>query len=305
MTVYVAGHRGMVGSALVRRLQRDGVAVGHPSDGRGPDLRDREQTERIFNTLRPDEVYLAAARVGGIGANSSLPVDHLLDNLRISCNVIEAAHRHPHVRKLVNLGSSCIYPREAPQPMPEECLLTGPLEPTNEPYALAKIAALKLVQAYRQQHGDHFVSVMPTNLYGPSDRYDVENSHVLPTLIMKFEHARLHGGTVTLWGSGRPLREFLYVDDLADALVLVMREYDDDLWLNIGSDDELSIADLADVVARQVGYDGPIRWDSSRPDGTPRKKLDCSRIHALGWRPQVSLEEGIGRTIEDYRSRHG
>ena len=305
MSIYVAGHRGLVGSALRRRLQRDGVAYGpRVGDVRGPDLRQPDGVDRIFTELEPTEVYVAAARVGGIGSNSSMPVDYLLDNIRISCNVIEAAHRHA-VRKLVNLGSSCIYPRDATQPMAEECLLTGPLEPTNEPYALAKIAALKLVQAYRRQHGSHFVSVMPTNLYGPGDRYDAEHSHVLPTLIMKFEHARLHGGPVTLWGTGRPLREFLYVDDLADALVLVMREYDDDLWLNIGSDDEVSIADLAAIVARLVGYDGAVHWDWSRPDGTPRKKLDCSRIRALGWRPAVSLEEGIGRTIEDYRSRHG
>lgn len=255
----------------------------------------------VFDDLAPEQVYLCAARVGGIGANSRRPVDFLLDNMRISSNIIEAAHAHG-VKKLVNLGSSCIYPREAPQPMPESCLMTGALEPTNEGYAIAKIAALKLVQAYRRERGAKFVSVMPTNLYGPGDHYDLEGSHVLPTLIMKFEEARVQGhAEVVLWGTGKPLREFLFVEDLADALLLVMDQYDDDEWINIGSDDEVSIADLALLVAERVKYRGKIVWDPTRPDGTMRKKLDCSKIRALGWKPQVSLTEGIDRTIDDYR----
>ena len=307
MKVYVAGHTGLVGSATVRALEVAGHTVWTPSERY--DLRDQVDTHRCFCYARRaqvDAVVLAAATVGGIGDNTKRPVDFLRDNLSIALNVITEAYG-TSIPRLVNLGSSCIYPRDATQPMTEETLLTGPLESTNEPYAVAKIAALKLVQAYRRQNKAKFISLMPTNLYGEGDRYHLENSHVIPSLIMKFEHARLHGGPVRLWGSGEPLREFLHVDDLARAIVLALEKYDDDLWLNVGSDVEISIRDLANLIQDISGYVGEVIWDRSRPDGVPRKKLDWSRIRALGWTPEIGLQEGLHRTLEDYRKRfdHG
>ncbi len=306
MKVYVAGHTGLVGMTTVKALRGAGHETWTPD--KRYDLRDHGYAHWVFDQATEagvDTVVLAAARVGGIGANSRYPVEFLCDNIAISTNAIGQAHEHG-IERLLNLGSSCIYPRDAPQPMREEVLLTGRLESTNEMYAIAKIAALKLVQAYRRQYGRRYISLMPTNLYGDGDKYDKENSHVIPSLIMKFEEARLKGNpSVELWGTGGPLREFLHVDDLARAVVLALECYDDDLWLNVGSDDELSIAELASMVAHATEYLGEIRWNDARPDGTPRKKLDWSRMRALGWSPTVSLEDGLRRTVEDYRARYG
>lgn len=307
--IYVTGHRGLVGAAVVRRLiaghglpDLEKICLPSPQDGAGPDLRVSPYAEMTFRSHSADAVILAAGVVGGIGANVARPVEFLRDNLLIGINVVSGAHA-AGIDKLVNLGSSCIYPRNAPQPLRESSLLTGTLESTNEAYAIAKIAVIKLCQYYRREYGRHYVSVMPTNLYGPGDRYDTESSHVIPTLIMKFEEARLHGGPVRLWGTGAPLREFLHVDDLADAIAVVLERYDDDELINVGSGDEISILDLASTVASIVGYDGPVEWDSSRPDGTPRKLLDSSKIRALGWTPKVNLKIGIESAVRDYRNR--
>lgn len=302
MRVYIAGHRGMVGKALIRRLSKSPYVdeVVAP-EGRGPDLRVASQVEGVLRDLRPDAVVLAAARVGGIGANSSLPVEFMLDNMLIGMNVVSAAHC-AGIGRLVNLGSSCIYPRAAQQPLRPEALLTGELEPTNEAYALAKIATLRLCQYYRREYGRRYVSVMPTNLYGPEDRYSLDASHVLPTLIMKFEAARINGGPVTLWGTGTPFREFLHVDDLADAVAVALRDYDDDAPINVGSGVEVTIMQLAELVSELTGYRGPIEWDESKPDGMPRKILDSSKIRELGWSPKITLREGVEKTIQEYRA---
>ncbi len=302
MRVYIAGHRGMVGKALIRRLSKSPYVdeVVAP-EGRGPDLRVASQVEGVLRDLRPDAVVLAAARVGGIGANSSLPVEFMLDNMLIGMNVVSAAHC-AGIGRLVNLGSSCIYPRAAQQPLRPEALLTGELEPTNEAYALAKIATLRLCQYYRREYGRRYVSVMPTNLYGPEDRYSLDASHVLPTLIMKFEGARINGGPVTLWGTGTPFREFLHVDDLADAVAVALRDYDDDAPINVGSGVEVTIMQLAELVSELTGYRGLIEWDESKPDGMPRKILDSSKIRELGWSPKISLREGVEKTIQEYRA---
>ncbi|WP_238890514.1 GDP-L-fucose synthase family protein [Achromobacter insuavis] len=291
--VFVAGHRGMVGAALVRELQGRGYRQVITRSHSELDLENQNQVHRFFSTTPVDVVYLAAAKVGGILANQNHPVDFLYRNLMIQCNVIRAAYA-AGVRKLLFLGSSCIYPREAPQPLREDALLTGPLEATNEPYAIAKIAGLKLCEAYQREYGAHFVCAMPTNLYGPHDNYDLHSSHVLPALIRKFHEGREAGDdSVTLWGSGKPLREFLYVDDLARACVMLMETPTAEGMYNIGAGQDLSIAELARVVAQVVGYQGNIVYDASKPDGTPRKLMDSSKVRALGWKPEISLTHGV------------
>jgi len=299
--IFVAGHRGMVGSALIRRLRQEEcqiLTVGRDA----VDLRDQPAVNRWFDEHRPRAVLLAAARVGGIHANNTHPGDFLYDNLAIAINVIEASRR-TGVAKLLFLGSSCIYPRLAPQPMPESCLLTGSLEPTNEWYAIAKIAGLKLCQAYRRQHGCDFVSVMPTNLYGPNDNFDLLSGHVLPALLAKIDAAVREGrDTVEIWGSGQPRREFLHVDDLADAVVFLMKSWSDEEPINIGTGTDVAIAELAKLIADVVGFKGRFVYDVSKPDGTHRKLLDVAKLTALGWRPRISLETGIRQTYEWYRT---
>ena len=288
--VFVAGHGGMVGSALVRRLAREECEV--ITAPRSLDLRDQAGVRRWFAQMRPDAVFLAAARVGGIAANAAAPVPYLYDNLMISANVIDASARHG-VKKLIYLGSSCVYPREAAQPIDEDALLTGPLEPTNRWYAIAKIAGIALAEAHALD-GRDFISVMPCNLYGPGDNYDLETSHVLPALIRKAHEAKLaNAATLEVWGSGTPLREFLHVDDCADGLIAAARCATGPALLNLGSGDEIAIAELARLVANVVGYDGVLRFDASRPDGTPRKLMDSSRMRALGWAPSIALQAGI------------
>ena len=299
--IYVAGHKGMVGSALVRRLSRADctVLVAEPR----VDLRDQAAVQGWFAMHRPDAVILAAARVGGIMANDTRPGEFLYDNLTIAANVIEAA-RVEGAEKLLFLGSSCIYPKLAPQPIREDALLTGPLEPTNEWYAVAKIAGIKLCQAYRRQYDCDFISAMPTNLYGPGDNYDPVGSHVLPALIRKAHEAKQAGAeAITLWGTGTPRREFLHVDDLAEACLFLMREYSGEEHVNVGSGEDLPIAELAALVNAAVGFDGRIETDPSKPDGTPRKLMDSARIRALGWTPRIDLESGIADAYRDFLSR--
>jgi len=299
--LFVAGHRGMVGSALMRRLAGEECEVV-TVDRKSLDLRNQTAVDRWFVEHRPDAVLLAAARVGGIHDNASYPADFLYDNLAIATNVIEASRRSG-VAKLMFLGSSCIYPRLATQPMPESCLLTGPLEPTNEWYAIAKIAGVKLCQAYRRQYGCDFVSVMPTNLYGPNDNFDLMSSHVLPALLAKIEAAKREGReTVEIWGSGRPRREFLHVDDLADAVLFLMKTWSHEEPVNIGSGNDVTIAELARIIADVVGFVGRFVYDSSKPDGAPRKLLDVSKLTALGWRPSIDIETGIKQTYDWYRT---
>lgn len=294
--IYVAGHRGLVGSAILRRLQQAGHSQLLTRRHAELDLRNQAAVEAFFAAERPEFVFLAAARVGGIHANASYPAEFIYDNLAIQLNVIDAAWRHG-VQKLLFLGSSCIYPKFAPQPMPENCLLTGPLEPTNEWYAIAKIAGIKTCQAYRRQYGFNAVSLMPTNLYGPGDNFDLSTSHVLPALIRKFHDAKLHhAATVTVWGSGTPRREFLHVDDLADAALFLMSHYDDEDIVNVGCGEDITIGELAALIREVVGYPGAIVYDASQPDGTPRKLLDVSRLSALGWRPRTALRDGIAAT---------
>jgi GDP-L-fucose synthase len=296
LKTYIAGNRGLVGSALVRRCQRDPNRTLVTRTRTELDLTDAAAVERFFARERPDEVLLAAAKVGGIKANSDFPVDFLRDNLLIQTNVLAASQRHG-VRKLLFLGSSCIYPKHAPQPIREEYLLDGKLEPTNEPYAVAKIAGLKLAQAYRKQHGCNFIAVMPTNLYGPCDNFALESSHVLPGLLRKFHDAKIaNQPRIRLWGTGGARREFLHVDDLADACLLLMKRYDSGDIINIGRGSDLTIRELAEMIAGIVGYRGVIDWDASKPDGTPRKLLDVSRVSALGWRPRIALDAGIRET---------
>ncbi len=297
--VWVAGHRGLVGAALARRLAAEGCEI-LTVVRRDCDLRRAPAVEAWMAAHRPQAVFVAAARVGGIYANDSRPADFLYDNLMIAANVIEAARRAA-VEKLLFLGSTCIYPRLAPQPMREDALLTGPLEPTNQWYAVAKIAGIKLVQAYRRQHGCDFIAAMPTNLYGPGDNFDLRSSHVLPALIAKAHDAVRRGAEMLeVWGTGRPLREFLHVDDCADALVHLMKTYSADEIVNVGSGQEISIADLAALVCRVAGFRGTIAFDPTKPDGTPRKLVDISRLSALGWRPRIALEDGVRATYRWY-----
>jgi GDP-L-fucose synthase len=299
--IYVAGHRGLVGSALVRRLQAGGYSQLLVRSRAELDLRDACAVRRFFEVERPDYVLLAAAKVGGIEANRRFPADFIFDNLQIQNHVLGAAHE-VGVRKLLFLGSSCIYPRLAPQPMAEDALLTGALEPTNEWYAVAKIAGIKVAQAFRRQYGDDFISVMPTNLYGPNDNYDLETSHVLPALVRRFHEAQeTNRPEVVLWGTGRPLREFLHVDDLADACLFLMRHYSDEAIINVGSGQEISIRDLAEMIRDITGYGGRIVWDATRPDGTPRKLMDSRRLRQLGWEPRIDLATGIRQTYEGFR----
>jgi GDP-L-fucose synthase len=298
--IYVAGHRGLVGSAIVRRLRAEGFAEIITRSREELELTDQGTVEGFFARERPEYVFLAAARVGGILANSTYPADFIRENLLIQTHVIDAAYRYG-VKMLLFLGSSCVYPKYAPQPMKEEYLLTGPLEPTNEAYAVAKIAGLKMVQYYRRQYGFKGISLMPTNLYGPGDRFDPEQSHVIPALLRRFHEAKEKGDDkVVVWGTGTPRREFLYVDDLADAAVFLMQRYDEEMWINVGVGEDITIRELAEMVKEIVGFQGRIVYDPSRPDGTPRKLLDVSRLFALGWRPRVSLREGLERTYRWY-----
>lgn len=297
--IYVAGHRGMVGAALVRRLALENCTV--LTAGRADvDLKRQAEVEAWVAAQKPDAVIVAAAKVGGILANDSLPADFLYDNLMIEANLVEASHR-ADVEKLLFLGSSCIYPRLAPQPMREDSLLTGPLEPTNEWYAVAKIAGIKLAQAYRRQHGADFISAMPTNLYGPHDNFDLQSSHVLPALLRKAHEAKLAGAkSMQIWGTGSALREFLHVDDCADALVFLLKDYSGAEHVNVGSEEEISILDLAQLIAEVVGFDGEIVTDPGKPDGTPRKLMDGSKLRDMGWRPKVGLRDGIAETYRWY-----
>jgi GDP-L-fucose synthase len=293
--VFVAGHRGLVGSAILRRLARENVEV-LTATREQLDLRDQAAVNYWFRANRPDSVYLVAGTVGGILANATRPAEFIYDNMLIHATVVHAAHVYG-VNKLLYLGSSCIYPRICAQPMTEEELLTGPLEPTNESYAIAKIAGIKLCQAYRRQYGSNFISAMPTNLYGPNDNFDLASSHVLPALIRKFHEAKIAGsGEVTIWGTGSAKREFLHVDDLADACVFLMAHYEDERHINVGTGEDLSIRDLAGLVRDVVYPEAALAFDTSKPDGTPRKLLDVSRLHALGWRHRTSLREGIEST---------
>ncbi len=301
--IYVAGHHGLAGSGIWRELHRQGFTNLLGRRSVDLDLADTADVERFFEAERPEYVFLAAAKVGGIKANSDFPGDFLFRNLAIQNNVIDAARRFG-VRKLLFLGSSCIYPKLASQPLKEEYLLTGPLEPTNEWYAIAKIAGIKLCQAYRRQHGCDFISAMPTNLYGPGDNYDPLCSHVLPALIRRFHQAKVaQAPSVTCWGTGTPLREFLHSEDLGRALVFLMRNYSEEQSINVGSGSDLSIRELAETVARVIGYRGEIHWDPTKPDGTPRKLMDSSRLRSLGWQPQVGFEEGIVGAYRDFLVR--
>lgn len=297
--IYVAGHRGMVGSAIVRRLQKGGFENLVLRTSKELDLRDQQAVEDFFEQEKPDYVFLAAAKVGGILANNTYRAEFIYDNLMIQNNVIHQAWKNK-VTKLMFLGSSCIYPKMAPQPLKEEYLLTGLLEPTNEPYAIAKIAGIKLCDAYRVEYGCNFISVMPTNLYGPNDNYDLHNSHVLPALIRKFHEAKINNEPqVTVWGTGTPLREFLHVDDLADACLFLMKDYNEPGFVNIGSGVDISIAGLAEMVREIVGYQGKIVYDSSKPDGTPRKLMDVTKLKKLGWQSTISLRDGIEKVYAE------
>ncbi|MDR2528520.1 MAG: GDP-L-fucose synthase [Synergistaceae bacterium] len=302
--IYVAGHRGLVGSALVRRLKRAGYQNLVFRTRVELDLRNQAVTRAFFESERPEYVLLAAARVGGIHANSAYPADFIYDNLIVQTNVVHEAYR-TGVKKLLFLGSSCIYPRLAPQPMSETALLAGPLEPTNEPYAIAKIAGIKLCQSYNRQYGTNFISVMPTNLYGPGDSYDLENSHALPAMIRKFHEAKeSRAPSAWLWGTGTPRREFLYVDDLADACLFLMDRHDGSQIVNIGVGMDVTIRELAETICGIVGYGGEVVWDASKPDGPPRKLLDVSLLHNMGWKHSVELKEGIEKTYAAYKGQN-
>jgi GDP-L-fucose synthase len=302
--IYIAGHRGMVGSAITRRLQKEGFTNFLTRTSSELDLKDQAAVRDFFERERPDYVFLAAAKVGGILANNIYRGEFLYDNLMIQSNTIDAAYRSG-VKKLMFLGSSCIYPKLAPQPLKEEYLLTGELEPTNEPYAIAKIAGIKMADAYRSQYGCNFISVMPTNLYGPNDNYDLNNSHVLPALIRKFHEAKQKGEPeVILWGSGKPKREFLHADDLADACFFLMQQYNEAGLVNVGTGEDLEIKELAQMIKNIVGYTGEIKNDLAKPDGTPRKLMDVGKLHRLGWTASISLENGIRRVYEDFKKTH-
>ena len=304
--IYVAGHGGLVGSAIHRKLREKGYTNVMGRTHKELDLERQTPVESFFQEQRPEYVFLAAARVGGIWANNTLPADFIYSNIMVQTNIIHSAYR-TGVRKLLFLGSSCIYPKHCPQPMEEKYLLTGPLEPTNEPYAIAKIAGIKTCQSYNRQYGTNYISVMPTNLYGPNDNFDLETSHVIPALIRKFHEAKIRSNpSVTIWGTGTPKREFLHVDDLADACIFLMNHYDESDIINIGCGKDISIAELALLVKDIAGYTGNIEYDTQKPDGTPLKLLDVGKLRRLGWKPKISLREGIKRTYEWYcRSASG
>jgi GDP-L-fucose synthase len=296
--IFVAGHRGMVGSALMRRLEAEGFYNVVTRDHSQLNLTDESGVAKFFAEERPDIVIVAAAKVGGIKANNDYPVEFLVENLRIQNNVIRVAQEN-RVRKLLFLGSSCIYPKFAPQPIPESALLTGPLEQTNEAYAIAKIAGIKLCQAYARQYGANFISAMPTNLYGPNDNFDLETSHVLAALLRKAHQAKMHNDQkLVVWGTGKPRREFLHVDDLASACLLLLEKYDSPEIINVGCGEDISIRELAELICQVVGFDGELAWDATKPDGTPRKLLDVSKLRALGWKPAIPLREGVKRTYD-------
>ncbi len=298
--IYIAGHRGMVGSAIVRRLQKDGYTNIITRTSKELDLKEQSAVRDFFAQEKPDHVVLAAAKVGGIHANNVYRAQFLYENLMIESNVIHHAHENG-VKKLLFLGSSCIYPKMAPQPLKEETLLSGFLEQTNEPYAIAKIAGIKLAESYRRQYGSNFISAMPTNLYGPNDNYDLNNSHVLPALIRKFHTAKVtNAPAVEVWGSGSPRREFLHVDDLADACFHLMQHYDEEMFVNIGTGEDLTIKELAELIQDVVGYPGVIKWNTEKPDGTPRKLMDVSRLHNMGWKHRIGLREGITSVYAEF-----
>ncbi|MDZ7936413.1 MAG: GDP-L-fucose synthase [Emticicia sp.] len=298
--IYIAGHKGMVGSAILRKLKEEGFDNLVFRTSKELDLRNQTDVNDFFKSEKPEYVFLAAAKVGGIVANNTFRADFIYENLAIQNNIIHNAYLHG-VKKLMFLGSSCIYPKMAPQPLKEEYLLTGTLEPTNEPYAIAKIAGIKMCEAYRQQYGCDFISVMPTNLYGINDNYDLQNSHVLPAMIRKFHEAKARKDeVVNLWGTGSPLREFLYADDLADACYFLMQNYSEEGFVNIGSGVDISIKHLAEIVKNIIGFEGNLAWDTSKPDGTPRKLMDVTKLHNLGWKHKIGLEQGIKLAYENY-----
>lgn len=303
MKIYVAGHAGLVGSAIVRKIEKDGIHTWVGATRSELNLLDRQSVYNYVKEISPDAVIIAAARVGGIHANNTYPVEFLTENLQIEMSLLDACHA-ANTQKVLFLGSSCIYPRLASQPIKEEYLLTGELEPTNESYALSKIAGIKLVQSYRREYGRKWISVMPTNLYGIGDNFHPENSHVLPAMIRRFHEAKISElSTVTLWGSGTPRREFLHVDDLANACMFLLEEYDAEIPLNVGCGVDITIKELAEIIAQVTGYQGSIEWDSSKPDGTPQKLLDTSRINSLGWKPSIPLEIGIRETYEWFKTQ--
>ncbi len=298
--IYVAGHRGMVGSAIVRKLQKEGFNNIITRTSKELDLKEQQVVRDFFATEKPDIVVLAAAKVGGIHANNVYRAQFLYENLMIQNNVMHSAHEND-VKKLLFLGSSCIYPKLAPQPLKEESLLTGLLEQTNEPYAIAKIAGIKMAESYRRQYGRNYISAMPTNLYGPNDNYDLNNSHVLPALIRKFHTAKVtNADHVEVWGSGSPKREFLHVDDLADACFYLLQNYDDEMFVNIGTGEDLTIKELAELIKDIVGFKGELKWNTEKPDGTPRKLMDVSRLNNMGWKHRIGLREGITKVYEEF-----
>ncbi len=302
--IFVAGHRGLVGSAIVRNLEARGYTNIVKRTHKELDLKDQAGVNRFFDEENPDVVVLAAAKVGGINANNTTPAEFAYENMQIQCNVIHAAHTH-NVKKLLFLGSTCIYPRMAPQPIPEDALLTGPLETTNEAYAIAKISGLEMCKFYKRQYGDDYISCMPTNLYGPHDNYDLSGSHVMPAMIRKFHEAKVNNApTVELWGTGTPLREFLYVDDMADACVFLLENYSGEQHVNIGTGVEVTIKELAETVKRIVGYEGEIVWNKDMPDGTPRKLTDVTKLHGLGWKHKVDLEEGVKLSYDWFKENY-
>lgn len=300
--IYVAGHRGMVGSAIVRKLKEEGFDNIIVRTSKELDLRDQVATQEFLNSEKPEYVFLAAAKVGGIVANNTYRADFLYENLQIQNNLIHGSYLIG-VKKLMFLGSSCIYPKMAPQPLKEDYLLTGILEPTNEPYAIAKIAGIKMCEAYRAQYGCNFISVMPTNLYGPNDNYDLQNSHVLPAMIRKFHEAKVEGKeSVELWGTGKPMREFLHANDLADACFFLMQNYNGETLVNIGTGVDVTIKELAETIQKTVGYNGKINWNTDKPDGTPRKLMDVSKLNNIGWKHTIDLKEGIALVYEDFKN---
>lgn len=303
--IYIAGHRGMVGSAIMRKLLDEGYKNIVARTSQELDLKDQAAVRDFFQQEKPDHVVLAAAKVGGIQANNTYRAQFIYENLMIESNVIHQAYASG-VKRLLFLGSSCIYPKLAPQPLKEESLLTGLLEQTNEPYAIAKIAGIKLVESYRRQYGCDYISAMPTNLYGPNDNYDLKNSHVMPALIRKFHTAKMEGApSVEVWGTGSPMREFLHVDDLADACFFLLQNYHDELFVNIGTGEDLTIKALAEMIKEIVGFEGELKWDSSKPDGTPRKVMDISRLHGMGWRHKIELRDGITQVYELFKKYEG